>query len=142
VHILNPRNPRPTQRPLAYIFWGVSREQESPRSQELKNTTQIVHKYFKKSLSIYFLPKNRQKIQYVSPLDFFVLSRFGAFLSEGISKTPHETFYKNSASILFSQKNDKSTMLFFLGFVLSRFWAFFGQGSSMTPIKNKNRTTN
>jgi hypothetical protein len=67
----------------------------------------------------------------------FVLSRFWAFLNEGSSKTPYNTFYKKSMSNLIYPK--KNHTVFFLGFSCIDIWALLlGKGSSKIPRKKKN----
>jgi hypothetical protein len=67
-------------------------------------------------------PKNRHKRKINFDVSFSstfsVLSHFRVFLSDGSSKTPQKTFYKNKSKTDFSRF-----------FFKSRFWAFLGEGS-------------
>jgi hypothetical protein len=106
---------------------GVSRQGE------FKNTTKI----FLQKVHVENFPQNFDKIfrcQFF--LDFFVLSRFRVFLSDGSSKTLQKTFYKTNRVEKFLQKiRPKTRNRFFLGFVLSHFSTFLGEGSSKTRVK-------
>jgi hypothetical protein len=108
-------------------FLGVSRQGE------FKNTIKI---FLQKVHVENFSQNFDQKFRCQFFLDFFVLSRFRVFLSDGNSKTLQKTFYKKNRVEKFLQKiRPKIQNRLFLGFVLSRFWAFLDEGSSKTRLK-------
>jgi hypothetical protein len=64
---------------------------------------------------------------------FFVLSRFRVFLSDGSSKTPQKTFYKETVSKSFDKKSTKNPKPIFS--VLFRF--FLGEGVQKHDKKHR-----
>jgi hypothetical protein len=71
------------------------------------------------------------------PTFFLVLSRFGAFLSDGSEKTLHKLFTtKKRVEKLLKKKIDNRPKIQnrFFSIVLSRFWAFLGRESE-NPTK-------